>query len=797
MEGGVMFGLPSPRRSPAAAIRRRRRTSARNPVLIPWLNSALIDNAPAVIYALDNEGRYITVNRLWESLLHLSREQVRGKTVFDIFPQAVAEQLRANEAEALAAGAPVEREETIVLEDGPHLYLTLKFPLRDDTGAAVAVGGISVDITGRKRAEEELRQTEERFRLLVEGAHDSAIMMLDPEGRIVSWNTGAERISGYTADEIIGRHIAALYPNGEAAQRKAAAVLKRAEAEGTAEEEGLRRRKDGSLYRAAAVVTALRNSDGSLRGFARITRDISRQHASKEALEAAVVERTRKLEEESLERQRVEQALRRREEYYRYLIENGLEITGILAADGTIRYISPAVQTILGYSPEQLTGGTVFKLIHPEDIGAAEAALQRVVAERNVPGNLTTYRVRAKDGAYRVLEAAGKNLLEVPSFAGILMVARDVTSRALAEERLRESRHFIQSVAETVPDALYVYDVSRGRVVWANRTILDLLPEILQIGAADLTSLIHPDDSKTLAAIEGGLTESQSGGVVESEFRLRRGEEWRWMNARMKVLRRAADGSAEQIVGTAQDVTARKQAEQALTGSTNMLRALAGNLLQTEEEERKALSRELHDDLNQRLAVIAFELDALGRDLPSSRDETRAQLGEIQVGVGALCEDVRRMAHQLRPSILDDLGLIPALRSYCADFSRREDIGVVCTQHGPAVPMAPDVALCLYRVTQEGLRNVAKHSGSRRAVVRVGAAFGQVWLFIRDYGAGFDSEEAAKKGGLGIISMRERVRLATGRIVVRSRPGAGTRIAVRIPSKETTTGESSTPPAGG
>ena len=788
-----MFGLPIPRRSPAKSGRRR--TGARDPVPIPWLNSTLIDNAPALIYAYDMEGRHLAVNRRWESVFHLSRNEVKGKTVFEVLPQDMAEALSARNAEVTADDPPIEREVTIVLDDGPHLYLTLEFLLRDEVGAA-AVCGIAVDITGRKRAEEELRQTEERFRLLVEAAQDTAIMMLDPEGRIVSWNAGAERMAGYTADEIVGRPIAELYPDEPAARDQSAAVLKRAEAEGTAEEEGLRRRKDGSSYWASVTITALRNPDGSLRGFARITRDITRQRASEEALEAAVLERTRKLEAESLERLRVEDALRRREEYYRYLIENALEITGILAADGTIQYISTAVETILGYGPEELVGGSVFRLIHPDELAAAEATLQRVVEMRNVPGNLTTFRVRAKDGSYRFLEAVGKNLLEAPSIAGILMLARDVSSRALIEERLRESRHFIESVAETVPDAVYVYDFGEGRIVWANRTLLEFLPGTLQMGAEDLAGLVHPEDLPALVTVVGSLTEAPSRGVVESEFRLRRDDQWCWVNARMQVFRYAADGSVEQIVGTAQDVTARKQAAQALRQTTQALQALTANLLRTEEEGRKALSRELHDDLNQRLGVVAFELDALGRDLPETPDDIRAQLGAIQSGVGELCEDVRRMAHQLRPSILDDLGLLPALRSYCVDFSRREGIRVECSERGLTGPVAPEAALCFYRVTQEALRNIAKHSGSGRAAVRVGRAFDRIWLFIRDYGVGFDPEDAAGKGGLGIISMRERVRLASGQITVRSRRGAGTRIAVRLPASEADPDGTSASPAG-
>ncbi len=242
------------------------------------------------------------------------------------------------------------------------------------------------------------------------------------------------------------------------------------------------------------------------------------------------------------------------------------------------------------------------------------------------------------------------------------------------------------------------------------------------------------------------------------------------------------------LIGIAQDITQRQRSEEelrasraALRSSQEELRALTAGLLAAQEEERRRVSRELHDDLNQKLAMLAIDVEVLEQQMALSPEPLRDQLRSLKNRVVGLSDDVRRMAYQLHPWVLEHLGLDVALRTYCAEFSKREGIKVRFVHSQLLEPPPPDVAFCLYRVVQEGLRNVARHSGSTRATVTLRATRGSIHLSVSDFGAGFDPGLVKRKGGLGFISMEERVRLVRGAFSVKSCPGGGTRIAVRVP----------------
>ncbi|PYU93551.1 MAG: hypothetical protein DMG25_09110, partial [Acidobacteria bacterium] len=166
---------------------------------------AFWDNSPSLNFLKDVEGRYLNVNKEFERALRVSREQIKGKRDDEVFPPEQAAAFQANDQQVLRTGAPMEFEEVSLQEDGPHTNIVHKFPLLDAEGEVYATGGIARDITERKRVEEALRHGEETLRLLVDGVKDHALFMLDPEGRVASWNTGAERIKGYRAEEIIGQ----------------------------------------------------------------------------------------------------------------------------------------------------------------------------------------------------------------------------------------------------------------------------------------------------------------------------------------------------------------------------------------------------------------------------------------------------------------------------------------------------------------------------------------------------------------------------------------------------------------
>ena len=249
-----------------------------------------------------------------------------------------------------------------------------------------------------------------------------------------------------------------------------------------------------------------------------------------------------------------------------------------------------------------------------------------------------------------------------------------------------------------------------------------------------------------------------------------------------------SEGKPVGVIGVARDITERKRTEEllresrtALERTSEQLRALAGSLLAAQEEERRRLSRELHDDLNQKLAMLAIEAEALEQELPPSHDGARVRLGRLREGVNTLSDNIRRVAYQLHPSMLEHLGLAVALRSYCREFSRRHDVKVKFLLRRPAQDASQEVSLCLYRVTQEALGNVAKHSGSSRATVALSGNPQGLHLSVADYGVGFDPAAVRGRTGLGLISMEERIRVVGGTLSVRSSPGNGTRLDVRIP----------------
>jgi formate hydrogenlyase transcriptional activator len=245
---------------------------------------AILDNSPNLIFLKDGEGRYLLANQEFQTAFHVSQEQLRGKTDGELFPTGQGVTFRANDLRVLGTGVSMEFEEIALHDDGPHTSIVHKFPLRTPDGEIYAIGGIVTDITGRKRAEAALRESEERFRLLVEGVQDYAIFMLNPEGMVVTWNTGATRIKGYRAEEVLGQHFSLFYEPDDIDRGKPEQDLRVAAATGRFEDEGWRLRKGGARFWANIIITAIRNSEGKILGFSKVTRDLTERRRFEQEL---------------------------------------------------------------------------------------------------------------------------------------------------------------------------------------------------------------------------------------------------------------------------------------------------------------------------------------------------------------------------------------------------------------------------------------------------------------------------------------------------------------------------------
>jgi PAS domain S-box-containing protein len=241
------------------------------------------------------------------------------------------------------------------------------------------------------------------------------------------------------------------------------------------------------------------------------------------------------------------------------------------------------------------------------------------------------------------------------------------------------------------------------------------------------------------------------------------------------------DGLPPLVVALVEDISDKRVAEEKLQQSEANLQNLAGRLIQAQEEERAWIARELHDDINQRLALLAANLDRVKQDLPASAVEFRQGVLEASKEAEDLASDIQALSHRLHPSKLELMGLAKACDSFCREFSGRQKMAI--DFHSEDIPkeLSKDISLCLFRVMQEALRNATKHSGSRRLQVSLTIESEELHLTVRDAGVGFDSAEALKGPGLGLTSMKERLKLVNGDFAVDSQLQSGTTIHARVP----------------
>ena len=225
------------------------------------------------------------------------------------------------------------------------------------------------------------------------------------------------------------------------------------------------------------------------------------------------------------------------------------------------------------------------------------------------------------------------------------------------------------------------------------------------------------------------------------------------------------------VLSVVRDVTEAKRA-------LELNRVLAGRLIVSQEAERQRIARELHDDLSQKISLLNIDVDQLARDLPFT--EFRDRFEKLSSQAEEIASGLYDISHELHPSRLHTIGLVESIRLLCHDVSQQRDMTVVFTEAVLPEDLDPSVSLCLYRITQEALHNAVKHSQAREASVRLERDGDDMHLEIADSGVGFDPV-AADQAGLGLVSMRERVGVLKGQLVIQAVPGGGTRIRVRVP----------------
>jgi PAS domain S-box-containing protein len=439
------------------------------------------------------------------------------------------------------------------------------------------------------------------------------------------------------------------------------------------------------------------------------------------------------------------------------IVESSEDAIASVTLDGVIASWNAGAQRIFGYTESEAVGKPVTILVPPERLDEENKILETLKAGRRIDQfetvrvTKTGDRINVSVSISPIKDSTGK----IVSFSGI---SRNITERKRAEERLREYEKAVEGVEEIIGVVDQEY-----RLLLANRHYLKmrnmtreqvvgrLVPDVL--GKEVFENVIKPK-----------LDECFRGEVVRYEMKF----SYPTVGERDLLLSyfpiEAENGTIDRVACILHDITDRKRAER--------------KVIEAQEQERSRIARELHDDINQRLAVLAVQLERLQGD-PS---DIQSRARELRKDVFEISSDVQSLSHELHSSSLEYLGVVAGMKSWCSEFAERQRIEVVF--HGDvASVVAAEIGLTLFRVLQEALHNVIKHSGAKRVDVRLREDSGEIHLTVGDSGCGFEIGAGTQRKGLGLTSMQERVRLVNGTISIDSKPMRGTTIHARVPFK--------------
>jgi len=416
-------------------------------------------------------------------------------------------------------------------------------------------------------------------------------------------------------------------------------------------------------------------------------------------------------------------------------------------------------------------------LIHPEDRGMFLKRLQDALENRSPYA--AEFRIVWSNGTLRWISAKGEFYYSPRGEPErMLGVATDITDRKDAEESLRRKERELKEAQRLAGVGSWAWTPETDTVVWSEELyrITGRDPSLPAVSYKDHSQLYTVDSMDQLrAAVQRALdTDAPYELVLEM---IHADGTHRWVTARGEAQRDAA-GHVTGLRGTVQDITQRKLVEEALSG-------VNGRLIEAQETERGRIARDLHDDIGQRLAVLAMAQAQLQRLVPDSLScETADCLRSLQKQTADIIADVRALSHQLHPPRLLLLGLVAAMRGFCDELSAQKSVDVHFRPENVPGNIPPDVSLCLFRILQEALHNAVRHSGVRHFDVHVRGTENGVDLAVRDQGVGFDVRIANRGPGLGLTSMKERLKLVGGELVIESQPTHGTTILARAPVQQ-------------
>jgi two-component system sensor histidine kinase UhpB len=601
------------------------------------------------------------------------------------------------------------------------------------------------------------RISEEYYQLLVEST-DSAVVIFDAQGKIKGWNSAAEKMYEYTATEVIGKSCAILYSEEDAAHGKPEDDLLKARQGGAFQEESIRRRRNGQLFAVSTKTTALVDDDGKLRGYARTLRDITGRKRSETELHRNLADLDKRVRE-----------LRCLYEVAALISDQTLPLASVMrgVADIVARsYQYPDIACVrIRIGDEKY-----------ETEGFVETIWEQTSTVGTLSSNQGTLQVcyreerpEADEGPFSEEE---RDLIE-----SIGQLLGDFLERRTTADALRRSNALLETLFASTNYKIAFLDAD-FRYIRVN----DSYARSWQHEAADYIGRSHleffPGDEQIFSeVVRTGIPYTAAdkprevpgqGGTAPSTY-------WDW-----ELFPMSGEGGAG-LVLILVDRTRRHMASRDLEASREELRKLASHLQELREEERKIVAREIHDELGGLLTALKMEISLLGKGqsplVGSCLDSYDSALDLVDQSISM----IQRITSNLRPRILDDFGLVPAMEWHLKDFQKRSGIACILKTGGRNLVMEKNAAATVFRIFQEALTNVARHSHADVVNVSLRAQGGKLRMRVADTGVGIEESRVIAASSYGIVGMRERAQSLGGQVSIKGRRGKGTTLELEIP----------------
>jgi PAS domain S-box-containing protein len=755
------------------------------------LYESIMDGITSGVWVADKNDVIYYANKAMEMIAGVTQQKLIGSKAFPQSAEFATKEFRPHYLEAQESLRPVYYSEVPILTSaGKQTYQSgWLIPIIDSDKYDGMICTVE-DITNEKQTRKALKESEAKYKQLVEGAN-SIILRMDGKGVITFINPFAQKYFGYSEQEIIGKNIAGtIVPETESPGPDMETMLQNigADPEQHASAEFEHIRKNGETAWISWANTALFDESGTMTEVLCVGNDVTVQKHHEELLKkwssdleervtigtARLSIANEELQQEIVERKWMEQSLRKSEEKYRLVVEYANE--GILITqDNFVRYVNPKAVKILGHLKEELTSRPFTDFIHPDDREmVTERHLKRIKGD-SVP-HYYSCRIVDGDGNTKWLEI-NSVLITWMGRPATLAFFNNITERKKAEEKLRLTETAIQQAGDAVVITTANPVRSSSRVVFVNQAF------------TKMTGYTAEEVTGKLSLIEGPMTDSPQWKKLESSSAqskvfyletIANRKDGTQFNMEWQITPlRDERGKVTHFVSVQRDITERKKTEEQFKAYQEQLRLLASELLLAEEQERRRIAMDLHDNIGQMLALTRIKLGVLKNTL-SGTVQSDAVSGIVEL-IDQSIGYTKSLTFELSPPLLYDIGIEATIEWLAEHMQKQHYILFYCENDGSPKPLARDVSILLFQTVRELFMNIVKHSQAHQVNVEISRENDNIKIVVADDGIGFDSSKIDTDSTFGFFSIRERLKYLSGSLSIDTGPGRGTRVTVTSP----------------